>query len=374
MRIVFWLNCLSPHQLPYIIHLMDDERVDDVVVVAGETVSGARKEMGWNVEQYDGLDKCKVYVHPHDKIIDSLFADRQRDSQHLFSGIRADRFVFKCLQMSLIYHLRRGLISERPNKYDFKHNIPNAKPYWLHRMRFWLRDKKYAKCIQTVFAMGHEAVEYFQSLGMQWQVFPFCYCTHPLSITEEQPVSEDVLPRYLFCGSLSLRKDPSAIVQALSIIDANKLGGVNMIGDGLLRCSLESEIKKLNLENKVHILGMKPQTEIPMFMYHSDIFILPSVYDGWGAVVNEALQAGCFVICSDAAGASDLLLQDDRLGKVFHRKNVNQLADYMHWCNEHIQDIRNNRNFRIKWADDHISGKVVAQYMIDCLEKSMSKS
>lgn len=147
-----------------------------------------------------------------------------------------------------------------------------------------------------------------------------------------------------------------------------------MIGDGLLRCSLESEIKKLNLENKVHILGMKPQTEIPMFMCHSDIFILPSVYDGWGAVVNEALQAGCFVICSDAAGASDLLLQDDRLGKVFHRKNVNQLADYMHWCNEHIQDIRNNRNFRIKWADDHISGKVVAQYMIDCLEKSMSKS
>ena len=114
MRIVFWQNCLSPHQLPYIVHLLDDERVDEIVVVADETVSGARKEMGWSVAQYDGLDRCKVYVHPHDKIIESLFDDRQSDSQHLFSGIRMDRFVFKCLQLSLAYHIKRGIITERP--------------------------------------------------------------------------------------------------------------------------------------------------------------------------------------------------------------------------------------------------------------------
>ena len=42
MRIVLWQNCLSPHQLPYIVHLLDDERVDAVVVVAGDTVSGVR--------------------------------------------------------------------------------------------------------------------------------------------------------------------------------------------------------------------------------------------------------------------------------------------------------------------------------------------
>ena len=225
MRIVFWQNCLSPHQLPYIVHLLDDNRVDEVVVVAGETVSGARKEMGWNVAQYEGLDKCKVYVHPHDKIIESLFADRQEDSQHLFSGIRADKFVFKCLDMSLRYHLRRGLISERPNKYDFKRNVPNAKPYWLHRIRFWLQDRTYAKQMQTVFAMGQEAVEYFQSLGIKWHVFPFCYCTNPLSTPEAQPVSENVLPQYLFCGSLSSRKSPSIIVRAFAKIDTNKLWG-----------------------------------------------------------------------------------------------------------------------------------------------------
>lgn len=60
MRIVLWQNCLSPHQLPYIVHLLDDERVDEVVVVAGETVSDARREMGRSVGKYDGMDKCNI--------------------------------------------------------------------------------------------------------------------------------------------------------------------------------------------------------------------------------------------------------------------------------------------------------------------------
>lgn len=46
MRIVFWQNCLSPHQLPYIVHLMDDKRVDEVVVVTEESISDERKKNG----------------------------------------------------------------------------------------------------------------------------------------------------------------------------------------------------------------------------------------------------------------------------------------------------------------------------------------
>lgn len=372
MRIVLWQNCLSPHQLPYIVHLLDDERVDEVVVVASETVSGVRKNMGWSVAEYEGLDKCQVYVQPHDKIIESLFANRQEDTQHLFSGIRADMFVFKCLKMSLAYQLKRGIITERPNTYDFKHNIPNAKPYWLHRIRFWLQDRKYAKQISNVFAMGKEAVDYYKSLGMKWNVFPFCYCTQAMSPVAKDTNQDVKLPQYLFCGSLTSWKDPFAIARGLSKIDANKMGEVHYIGDGPLHIPLEKEILKLKLQNKIHLLGTKSLTEVPYFMQQADIFILPSIYDGWGAVVNEALQAGCYVICSDAAGASDLILNDDRLGAVFHRGNVKQLAEAMSWCNEHVHEIRSNRDFRMQWAEDHISGKAVAKYMIDCLEMSMN--
>ena len=137
---------------------------------------------------------------------------------------------------------------------------------------------------------------------------------------------------------------------------------------------MENKIRKLKLEDKIHLLGTKLQSEVPSFMQQADVFILPSVYDGWGAVVNEALQAGCYVICSDAAGASDLIWHNERLGKVFRRGNIKQLADCMTWCNEHIKKIRENRDFRKQWANGHISGKTVARYMIDCLEKPVMSS
>lgn len=140
-----------------------------------------------------------------------------------------------------------------------------------------------------------------------------------------------------------------------------------MIGDGALRQDLEKTISELHLEDKIQLLGTKPQPEVPLYMQQADILILPSMYDGWGAVVNEALQAGCYVICSDAAGASDLMRMEPRVGKVFHRGNVQQLADCISWCNEHIRDIRTDRQFRQQWAEKHISGKAVARYMIDCL-------
>ena len=365
MRIVFWQNCMSPHQIPYIVHLLDDERVDEVVLVAGETVSGARKAMGWNVIEFQGLDRCKVYIRPHDQIIESLLERRQADSYHLFSGIRADEFVFQCLRKSLSYSLKRGIITERPNTYDFKRDIENARPYWLHRIRFFLQDRKYARHIQYVFAMGNEAVSYFQSLGQKWSVFPFCYCTASGAETNV-PFQDDRLPQYLYCGSLSSWKSPLTIVRAISRMDVAALGTVKMIGEGPLHRKLEKQVKDLHLTEKVSLLGTKPQTEVPMYMRQSDIFILPSVYDGWGAVVNEALQAGCYVLCSDACGASDLL-KDNRLGKVFHHGDAQQLADCMTWCNRHIDEIRKDRCYRQEWAESHISGKVVARYMIDCL-------
>ena len=245
MRIVFWQNCLSPHQLPYIVHLMDDSRVDEVVVVAGETVSNERKKMGWQIDSFEGLDKCRVYISPHDNILKSLLSERTEDSHHLFSGIRANAFVFKCLCMSMKYKLHRGMITERPNTYNFKWNITNGKPYWMHRLRFFFQDRKYAKRMEYVFAIGKGADNYFNSLGLGWKVHPFCYCTQSVpGRFKEAPSS----PQYIFVGSLSQRKNPLSIVRAYSQVNCGK---VKFLGDGGLNYKLSKEIKKNNLQENI---------------------------------------------------------------------------------------------------------------------------
>lgn len=177
-RLVFWQNCLSPHQLPYIVHLLDDKRVDEVVVVTDEKISEERKKMGWDLTRFCGLEKCKVKISPTESDIHCILSKRENESIHFFSGINAYPFVKKSLNISLKYNIKRGLITERP--YTFKFGFSNGKPLWLHRIRFFIKDRKYAKHINYVFAMGDDAVKYFKSVYNGWKVFPFIYCTNEI--------------------------------------------------------------------------------------------------------------------------------------------------------------------------------------------------
>ena len=132
---------------------MDDKRVDEVVFVAPVAFDEERKKTGWSadvksVEKY----KVQLIVNPSHVETINLLEKQQANSWHVFCGIRADAFVFKVLKMSLKYQLHRAMVTELPNTYDFVHNIQNAKPLCLHRIRFFLQDRKYAKKIEKVFA------------------------------------------------------------------------------------------------------------------------------------------------------------------------------------------------------------------------------
>ena len=367
MRIVFWLNCLSPHQLPYIVHLMDDKRIDEVVVVAKERTSNERKKMGWKLEEYPHIERCSIIVNPTDNEIYRLFSTKETESWHLFSGIHGFSFIFHCLRKSLNYNIRRGMITEIPFTYAYGYS--NGKPLWLHYIRFFLQDRKYAKYMDKVFAMGNRATKYFRSVYSKWEVYPFMYCTQ----SKEKILIENknTTTKFLFVGSLSQRKSPTIISRSLTFcIKKNPRfdSHITYVGDGNKRIELENYILKNELKNYVTIAGVQPQTKIPTWMAKNDILILPSIHDGWGAVVNEALQTGMYVICSNACGAADLL-QNERIGKVFRINDTKQLSEIMLWCHNNINTIRKDRSFRQQWAEDNISGEVIAKYMISCLIK-----
>ena len=55
------------------------------------------------------------------------------------------------------------------------------------------------------------------------------------------------------------------------------------------------------------------------------MFILPSQFEPFGAVVNEALVAGCYVIVSDKVGAASLISSSN--GSIFESNNQKQLAE-----------------------------------------------
>jgi glycosyltransferase involved in cell wall biosynthesis len=91
--------------------------------------------------------------------------------------------------------------------------------------------------------------------------------------------------------------------------------GLTLIGDGPLQSEISSLIANLQLQGSVQILNRKSGIELEAWYYRSDIFVLPSVYEPFGAVVDEALLQGCFVVCSSQAGAKVLI--DNNNGLIF---------------------------------------------------------
>ena len=61
----------------------------------------------------------------------------------------------------------------------------------------------------------------------------------------------------------------------------------------------------------------------------ADVFVLPSRYDGWGVVINQALGAGLPVICSDQVGAGYDLVEEGLNGLKFRAGDEQDLAKAM---------------------------------------------
>lgn len=214
MRLVFWQNILSQHQLPYISCLLNDKRVDEVIVAAGRELDNDRRDMGWDTSLCrNHQNRMKVYVNPNEPDIKNILRERCEDSIHLFSGVRANPFVFSAIKESMKFDVKRGMITELPT--TWAHGRPNGRPLWLHKIRWNIQDRRYINAIDYVFAMGEDAVRFYRSLSNNWMVFPFAYCTKDDGTLAEEKHSNDPL-RFCYVGSLSPRKYVSSILSAVS--------------------------------------------------------------------------------------------------------------------------------------------------------------
>lgn len=96
-----------------------------------------------------------------------------------------------------------------------------------------------------------------------------------------------------------------------------------VIGSGPLKNELNALINSENFrsngELSIEYCGTMENKQVQSFIANCDILVLPSVYDGWGAVVNEALIQGTPVVCSEDCGASTLL-KDKWRGETFSWK------------------------------------------------------
>ena len=132
----------------------------------------------------------------------------------------------------------------------------------------------------------------------------------------------------LFCAKLQPWKRPFDLLEAFAQARLQRALLV-FSGDGPLRPQLEARAVELGVSKRVRFLGFVNQTQLPAIYTASDLFVLPSQYDAFGVVVNEAMLCGCPVIASDHVGAARDLIKPGETGFIYRCGDVSALAQIM---------------------------------------------
>jgi glycosyltransferase involved in cell wall biosynthesis len=99
----------------------------------------------------------------------------------------------------------------------------------------------------------------------------------------------------------------------------------DIAGDGPLRPALESFVGAPNLT--VRILDPVPYDQLPGLYAGADVFVLPTLADEWGVVVNEAMAAGLPVLGSRHSQAVEELVSEDETGWTFTPESIDTVSD-----------------------------------------------
>jgi glycosyltransferase involved in cell wall biosynthesis len=139
--------------------------------------------------------------------------------------------------------------------------------------------------------------------------------------------------RYLFCCSrLVDKKNLFFLLDAFDRYrrNTNDAWDLVIVGEGPLRDAIASRISEPGLTSHVHLPGRKSYDELPDLYGLASAFVLPSINDEWGLVVNEAMAAGLPVLVSKGTGCHEDLVEGGVNGYVFDPSDAAQLEGLLH--------------------------------------------
>ena len=174
-------------------------------------------------------------------------------------------------------------------------------------------------------AGGTEHEDYLAVLGVQRQRIRRFYDTVDNSFFAREaalhrrattPQANNLPEKYfLYVGRFAPEKNLGALIRAFAQYRlAGGIWSLVLAGDGPLLAELEDSVRQLSLHGAVHFAGMQPTAALPLFYAFASCFILPSVREPWGLVVNEAMASGLPVLVSTHCGCAPDLVHNAQNG------------------------------------------------------------
>ncbi len=153
----------------------------------------------------------------------------------------------------------------------------------------------------------------------------------------------------VYSAKLLPRKDPMTLLRAVDSMKARDRAAVIFLGHGELR----EELERFARERGLHAVfaGFVNQAELPKHYTIGDVFVLPSLYEPRGAVINEAMACGLPVVVTDRCGSIGDIVQEEDNALIYPAGDAGALA-------AHLDRLAADRDLRQRmgWRSREIIG------------------
>ncbi len=299
MKLVIWAKIPSPHQRDFYTALR--HAGVDLVAVYSEELSARRRAMGWKADEKlpEGEFFCSADSSPFNSI------DDWQDRIHVIPGY--SRRIHRRLARELSTH-----------NVPWVHWSESSQPSW-RSYGTWPVKRWYGRMVNRhalgAFAQGATAEADFERWGIRKdKIAHLFYAINevPPNIGKDETTAEFVKERttLIFVGGLIPRKRCEIALRAYALAtrDISNTAFV-VVGDGVLKSRLQRLTHRLGIADRVLFRGAVPMEQIGSVMNCAQVHVLPSRFDGWGVVLNEAASTGLALIASDRVGAAYHLIE-----------------------------------------------------------------
>lgn len=327
MRLAFVSNILNHHQVSLCNEFQ--KQFDEFFFIATEQV----ETIG-----YQRAQEADFLLHYYDK---------DQKAECINRILMSDVVIFGGCPNGLIeMRMRKGKLSFLYSERFFKKGvwrsyIPLTRNSVNRRVGQYKNSNMYVLCASAYLPYDLTFLRFSAEKCFKWGYFPELRKYDIKSLLDKK---ESTKIKLLWAGRLLKWKHPeAALVIARKLLRDNVRFEMNIIGSG----EMEDTLKKMltpQLASVVYFCGAKTPDEVRKYMEEADIYMATSdYYEGWGAVLNEAMNSGCAVVASHAMGATPYLLENGRNGYIYKSGNINDL-----YCK--VKKLCEDRDLRRKFG------------------------
>ena len=322
MKVTFYSNFLTHHQVPFCLE-MQKRLGDNFKFVSTVKIFQWRLDLG-----FEDLDKKYDFViRAYEN--DEMYQEAKKlaiESDVVIIGSTTDELIEERLKMDKLTFRYRARIFIFPDGF-FNTILDKEKMKLFYERHIKYRKNKnlYLLCANGYGAKDFNFFGLYKDKIYKWGYFleTNTYDIDQLLENKQNKEKSEII----WVARFIKWKHPELVLKlARNLKKQNYNFQIKMLGTGKLIDKIKKDIEKQDLKDVIEVVGQVPSDEVKKYMEEADIFIGTSdSNEGWGAVINESMNAGCAIVANEKMGSVPFLIQDNINGLTY--KKYNEMED-----------------------------------------------